>query len=261
MIVYEEGHRKVSGLSLGAKQVVRDMTKSKFAPRNIMATIAEQFPNDNPNIRHIYNCRNDFRMEMSEGKGVVQQFLHLAREIIYIYWVMSDGLDVLRHAFMVHPITFNILHRELGLCAALREVFPGTLYLLNRWHINKDVEARVTKMFKNKKISANFKNGKWKRIMDASIEAEYDHALAIMKARWESFPAVIQYVEGTWLCHKIKFVTYWTNQILHFGNTTNCRVESQHSAVKTWFESSTGSLDTVWARVHCHSGKVFLLVR
>ncbi|XP_021762654.1 uncharacterized protein LOC110727401 [Chenopodium quinoa] len=79
MIVYQEGHRKISGLSPGAKKVVRDMTKSKVAPRNIMATIVEQFPDDHPNIRHMYNCRNDLRTEMSEGRGVVQQFLHLAR--------------------------------------------------------------------------------------------------------------------------------------------------------------------------------------
>ncbi|XP_021751375.1 uncharacterized protein LOC110717044 [Chenopodium quinoa] len=84
MIAYPEGHRKISGLSPNANQVVRDMTKSKVAPRNIMATIAEQFPDDHPNIRHIYNCRNDFRAEMSDRRGVVQQFLHLARQSQYL---------------------------------------------------------------------------------------------------------------------------------------------------------------------------------
>ncbi|XP_021732965.1 protein FAR1-RELATED SEQUENCE 5-like [Chenopodium quinoa] len=208
------------------------MTKSKVAPRNIMATIAEQFSDDHPNIRHIYNCRNDLRSEMFDGRGVVQQFLHLARQSQYLYWVMSDDDGVLQHAFMVHPVTVEIFRtypyvigmdstyktnrygmpffeivgvtptnqnflvayvfmrnecttsyrwvlqrlrvlmgynkessvlltdRELGLCAALREVFPGTPHLLCRWHINKDVEARVSAMFKNKKIGATFKNGK-----------------------------------------------------------------------------------------------------
>ncbi|XP_021734963.1 protein FAR1-RELATED SEQUENCE 5-like [Chenopodium quinoa] len=176
-----------------------------------MSTIPEQFPDDHPNIRHIYNCHNDFRMEMFEGRGVVQQFLHLPRESKYIYWVMTDDLDVLQHAFMVHLITVNILRtyphvicmdstyktnrygmsffeivgvtptnqnflvgyvfmrgectdsyrwvlqrlreligfdkepsvflsdRELGLCAALREVLPRTSHLLYRWHINKNM--------------------------------------------------------------------------------------------------------------------------
>ncbi|XP_021717297.1 protein FAR1-RELATED SEQUENCE 5-like [Chenopodium quinoa] len=85
------------------------MTKSKVASRNIMTTIVEQFPDDHPNIRHIDNCRNDLRKEMYEGRGVVQQFLYLARQSRYIYWVMADDLGVMQHAFMVHPITVNIL--------------------------------------------------------------------------------------------------------------------------------------------------------
>ncbi|XP_021770738.1 uncharacterized protein LOC110734920 [Chenopodium quinoa] len=251
MIVYQEGHRKISGLSPDAKKVVCDMTKSKVAPRNIMAIIAEQFPDDHPNIRHIYNCRNDLRSEMSKGRGVVQQFFHLARQSQYIYWVMADELDDLQHAY-----------RELGLCAALREVFPGTSHLLCSWHINKAVDARVTDMFKNNKIGASFKNGKRKRIMDATTEADYNVAVDTMKARWASYPAVITYVERTWLCHKIKFVTFWMNQVLHFGSTSSCRVESQHSTVvKTWFESSTSSLDTVWAREHCHIGNQIIAIR
>ncbi|XP_021774364.1 protein FAR1-RELATED SEQUENCE 5-like [Chenopodium quinoa] len=279
MIAYLEGHRKISGLSPNAKQVVRDMMKSNVAPRNIMATIAEQFPADHPNIRHIYNCRNDFREEMSDRRGVVQQFLHLARQSQYVYWVMSDDEGVLQHAFMAHPVMVDILRtypyvigmdstyktnrygmpffeivsvtptnqnfliayvfmrnestasyrwvlqrlrdvigydkepsvfltdRELGLCAALREVFPGTSHLLCRWHINKDVEARVTAMFKSKKIGASFKNGKWKRIMDAATEEDYEAAIENMKDKWAS------------------------------------------------------SLDTVWARVHSHIGNQIIAIR
>ncbi|XP_021753761.1 protein FAR1-RELATED SEQUENCE 5-like [Chenopodium quinoa] len=250
MIAYPEGHRKISGLSPEAKQVVRNMTKSKVAPRNIMATIAEQFPQDHPNIRHIYNCRNDFRTEMSDGRGVVQQFLHLARQSQYVYWVLSDDNGVLQHAFMAHLVMIDILRtypyeigmdstyktnrygmpfleirlrdligfdkelsvfltdREMSLVAALREVFPGTSHLLCRWHINKDVEARVTDIFKSKKVGATFKNGRWKRVMDAATEEDYEAAVEMMKLKWASYPKVIEYVERTWLCHKTKFVTF-----------------------------------------------------
>jgi len=41
-----------------------------------------------------------------------------------------------------------------------------------------------------------------------------------------------EYVEDTWSVHKEKFVLNWTNKVLHFGNTTNCMVESAHSAMK-----------------------------
>ncbi|XP_021727080.1 uncharacterized protein LOC110694170 isoform X6 [Chenopodium quinoa] len=133
----------------------------------------------------------------------------------------------------------NLPDRDLGLCAALREVFQGTSHLLCLCHINRDVEAKVTKMFGNKTVGVRFRAGRWFKIVNATTQAEYDRALTAMQVRWGKYPEVIQYVQRTWLCHKEKFVKFWTNQVLHFGNTTNCRVESQHSAVKTWFESST----------------------
>ncbi|XP_021762361.1 uncharacterized protein LOC110727130 [Chenopodium quinoa] len=173
-------------------------------------------------------------------------------------WVLLRLRDLI--GYDKKPSVF-LIDRELGLCVALREVFPGTSHLLCRWHINKDVEARVTVMFKNKKIGAALKNGKWKRIMDAATEEDYDAAVDIMKDRWASYPTVIQYAENPWLCQKTKFVTFWTNQVLRYGNTSTCRVESQHSAVKMWFDSSTGSLDTVWAQVHCHIGNQIIAIR
>ncbi|XP_021727073.1 uncharacterized protein LOC110694170 isoform X5 [Chenopodium quinoa] len=159
----------------------------------------------------------------------------------------------------------NLPDRDLGLCAALREVFQGTSHLLCLCHINRDVEAKVTKMFGNKTVGVRFRAGRWFKIVNATTQAEYDRALTAMQVRWGKYPEVIQYVQRTWLCHKEKFVKFWTNQVLHFGNTTNCRVESQHSAVKTWFESSTESLasalDTVWARVHCHISNHIIQIR
>ncbi|XP_021756142.1 uncharacterized protein LOC110721312 [Chenopodium quinoa] len=270
-IVYPEGHRQISGLSPGAKQVVRNLMRSKVASRNIMSTIIEQFPEDHPNIMHIYNSRSDIRMDDSEGRGVVQQLLHLARESHYLYWVMADDIGVLQHAFMVHPITCNLLHtypyvigmdstyktniydmpffeivgrlrdligyqrepsvfltdRELGLCASLKAEFPHLTHLLCRWHINKDVEAYVTGLFKDKTVGAKFKNGRWKRVMDAASEPEYELALQRLKTSWVDIR----------------------------------KVESQHSAVKSWIESSTGSLDTVWARVHCQIGNQIVGIR
>ncbi|XP_021743411.1 uncharacterized protein LOC110709498 [Chenopodium quinoa] len=259
-IVYPEGHRQISGLSPGAKQVVRNLTRSKVAPRNIMATIIEQFTEDHPNIRHIYNCTSDIRMEDSEGKGVVQQFLHLARESHYIYWVMTDDIGVLHHAFMVHPITCNLL-RTYPYVIALKAEFPHTAHLLCRWHINKDVEAYVTGLFKERTVGAKFKNGRWKRVMDAAFEPEYELALQRLKTSWGRYPKVVDYVESTWLSQKEKFVTCWTNKVMHYGNVSTCRVESQHSAVKSWMESSTGFLDTVWARVHCQIGNQIVGIR
>ncbi|CAI9106979.1 OLC1v1006234C1 [Oldenlandia corymbosa var. corymbosa] len=54
----------------------------------------------------------------------------------------------------------------------------------------------------------------------------------------------------TWLVVDYKFVKAWTNVVFHMGNTTTGRVESAHKQLKTWLETSTASLDTLWAKVH-----------
>ncbi|XP_065859104.1 uncharacterized protein [Euphorbia lathyris] len=71
-----------------------------------------------------------------------------------------------------------------------------------------------------------------------------------MKNTTTNWPRVIEYVETTWLVHKEKFCRAWTNKVLHLGNTTTCRVESSHAQLKQWLNSSTGALNTVWAKVH-----------
>ncbi|XP_021775615.1 uncharacterized protein LOC110739478 [Chenopodium quinoa] len=119
-------------------------------------------------------------------------------------WVLQRLRDLI--GIDKEPSVF-LSDRELGLVAALREVFLGTSHLLCRWHINKDVEARVTDMFKSKKVGAAFKNGRWKRVMDAATEEDYEAAVEMMKLKWAS------------------------------------------------------SLDTVWARVHCHIGNQIIAIR
>ncbi|XP_065864423.1 uncharacterized protein [Euphorbia lathyris] len=71
-----------------------------------------------------------------------------------------------------------------------------------------------------------------------------------MQDSMSRYQTLISYVEETWLVHKGKFVVAWTKNFLHFGNTTTCRVESEHASLKQWLNTSTGSLDTVWKKVH-----------
>ncbi|XP_021738223.1 protein FAR1-RELATED SEQUENCE 5-like [Chenopodium quinoa] len=226
------------------------MTQAQVPPRHIMRTLVEKFPGDYPNIRHVYNCRSNIRMEQFKGREVVHQVLHLARQSKYLTWVMTDTNNVLQHAFMAHQIMTNLLcpypyvigmdstyktnqydmpffeiigvtptnhnflvayafmrleseesyrwvlqclrllighhreplvlltYRELGLCAALKSVFPNTRHMLCVWHINKDVEAKVTSMFEKKKeIGAKLKNGRFKHVINATSEEAYKREL------------------------------------------------------------------------------------
>ncbi|KAH1264842.1 hypothetical protein GmHk_01G000675 [Glycine max] len=46
--------------------------------------------------------------------------------------------------------------------------------------------------------------------------------------------------------HKEKFVSAWTNKVVHLGNTTTNRVESAHSSLKRLLQNSIGDLCSVW---------------
>lgn len=163
-------------------------------------------------------------------------------------WVLS----MLRSLIISDSYPYVIVtDRELGLIRPIRDVFPESRHLLCTWHINRDVEARVTVLTKNKQHGASFLNGVWLRVAKAPTVAAYETALEDMRTSWSSHPSVIAYVENTWLNpHKEKFVRAWTNHVIHFKNTTTCRVESAHSGLKRWLQTSTGALDTVFKRVH-----------
>ncbi|KAH1205963.1 hypothetical protein GmHk_16G046539 [Glycine max] len=55
------------------------------------------------------------------------------------------------------------------------------------------------------------------------------------------------YVNNTWIIpHKEKFITAWTNKVMHLGNTTINRVELAHWALKRVLQNSVGDLYSVW---------------
>ncbi|KAH1203363.1 hypothetical protein GmHk_17G049628 [Glycine max] len=63
------------------------------------------------------------------------------------------------------------------------------------------------------------------------------------------WPMFIDYVNKTWIIpHKEKFITAWTNKVMHLGNTTTnrCKVESGHWALKRVLHNSLGDLCSVW---------------
>ncbi|XP_021750209.1 protein FAR1-RELATED SEQUENCE 5-like [Chenopodium quinoa] len=110
LIVYEEGNRQMSKLSPGAKQLVRDLTDAKVKPQNILAAVRNQFPDDHPNRRHIYNFRDRLRLEDADGRAAVTYFLELSIESQYTHWSLVDpDTNVLTHVFMAHPTSLALL--------------------------------------------------------------------------------------------------------------------------------------------------------
>ncbi|KAL2903356.1 Major facilitator superfamily domain-containing protein 6-B, partial [Bienertia sinuspersici] len=95
LLVYNEGHRQVSGLGPEAKKLVRDMTEARAKSGPILVAVKEQFPNLNPNKRHIYNCKAKLREQKAEG----QQNWQFARRSILN--------EIVSHPFIYRVVYFD----------------------------------------------------------------------------------------------------------------------------------------------------------
>ncbi|KAL2897234.1 Protein FAR1-RELATED SEQUENCE 5 [Bienertia sinuspersici] len=140
-------------------------------------------------------------------------------------WVLECFRNILGESVQLSAI---VTDRDLGLTKALAQKLYGA---------------------STSKKGENFKNGMWRLVINAATQDEFDHAWTSLVDSYSWFPAAVSYVRDTWIVHKEKFVRAWTNKVLHFGNTTNCRVESAHASLKEWIWSSTSSLDTIFTRI------------
>ncbi|KAH1189831.1 PKS-NRPS hybrid synthetase [Glycine max] len=235
-------------------------------------------------IKQIYNARSAFRSSIRGSDLEMQHLMKLLERDQYIYWHRIKDEDVVRDIFWCHPdsvklvnacnlvflidstyktnryrlplldfvgmtpagMTFSagfayvegervnnlvwalqrfrglflnrdalpgviVIDRDQALMNAVKDVFPECTNLLCIFHINKNVKAKSC-------------------------------------APW---PIFVDYVKETWIIpHKEKFVSTWTNKVMHLGNTTTNRVESVHSSLKRLLQNNIGDLCSVWDAVN-----------
>ncbi|CAI0425808.1 unnamed protein product [Linum tenue] len=98
------------------------------------------------------------------------------------------------------------------------------------------------------------------------MEATTPHA---MIEEWEYFKngfwgrnsKLIEYLDRECLEHKEKWACAYTNNIFHIGNTSTNRVESAHSTLKAWLNTSTGGVDTLFLSWHDSIGGQVIEIR
>ncbi|KAG5529448.1 hypothetical protein RHGRI_029991 [Rhododendron griersonianum] len=80
---------------------------------------------------------------------------------------------------------------------------------------------------------------------------EFNQALCTMKREFVLYPDAIKYVETSWLGpYRQKFVSAWTNNVMHFGNLTSNRVESEHAKLKSHISNCQANFSAAWAKMH-----------
>ncbi|KAH1243377.1 hypothetical protein GmHk_07G020468 [Glycine max] len=129
---------------------------------------------------------------------------------------------------------------------AVKTVFPECTNLLCTFHINKNVKGKCKSLIGQRNAWEYVMNA-WGTIIDCPSEQQFDEYLKRFEMVCSPWPMFVDYVKDTWkIPHKDKFVTTWTNKVMHLGNTTTNMVESAHWALKRVLQNSLGDLCSVW---------------
>ena len=73
----------------------------------------------------------------------------------------------------------------------------------------------------------------------------------MLKYKEKKHQDLLEYIIDTWFSrYNTRFVCAWTNLVMHFGNVTTNRVESQHAALKKYLGSSQGDLVNNFKMTH-----------
>ncbi|KAK9098888.1 hypothetical protein Syun_025933 [Stephania yunnanensis] len=195
--------------------------------------------------------RNMYRMPLLEIVGITSTHLTFSVGFAFLssesheYYVWT--LEKLRSILDGWPKPdVLVTDRDLALISAIEEVFPASSHLLCSWHINKVVLSKTKKMFGEDDGFARFM-GSWTSVMYANSEALFEVRVNDLRCEFGHVKGLTEYLDNTWLKnYKEKFVSAWTNRLMHFGETTTQRVESAHSTLKVHLGNSKANFETLW---------------
>ncbi|KAI5430046.1 hypothetical protein KIW84_034574 [Lathyrus oleraceus] len=314
-----EGHSFIGRLTTDEKQHVADLAKRHVAPRNILLSLQDKFPENVTRITQVYKHKSVIEKEIRGPRSEIQHLFKLIEDAGYVYWSRKkDDSEVVREIFWAHPDSVKLLNifpivlvmdstyktnkyrqplfeivgmtsteltfavgfaymeseqtenfcwvleklkelfvkkdmcpqviltdRDLALMKAIEVVFPNSINLLCRFHINKNVGAKCKQHVVNdlqKTIDTL-----WMEVVWASDEVEYGQRLHQLEQACVDYSGFINYVKDTWLTpHRHRFVGAWINRVLHLGNTTTNRVESAHWKLKQMLGNSIGDMVKCW---------------
>ncbi|KAI7948614.1 hypothetical protein MJO29_010279 [Puccinia striiformis f. sp. tritici] len=118
-----------------------------------------------------------------------------------------------------------ITDRDAALRKALHVVFPDSQANLCTWHLNKNIASNFT----------------YSKTVDIYLDR-----LSELESFLATRPAVLDYLKSSILPVKELFVVAWACQYAHLRNLNTSRVESGHVYLKTFINSSTGDLLSVF---------------
>ncbi|KAL5158564.1 Protein FAR1-RELATED SEQUENCE 5 [Glycine soja] len=274
------GHPYAGRLTDDEKNIIADMTKSNVKPRNILLTLKEHNANSCTTIKQIYNARSAYRSSIRGDDTEMQHLMRLLEHSTYktnryrlplldfvgvtptgmtfsagfaylegervnnLVWALERFQGLFLRNDRLHVVI--VTDRDLALMNAVKVVFPECTNLLCRFHIDKNVKAKCKSLI-GQKNAWDYIMDSWGNLVDCPSEQEFPELLQRFQVACSPWPMFVDYVCETWIVrHKGKFITAWTNKVMHLGNTTTNRVESAHWSLKRVLQNSVGNICGVW---------------
>ena len=116
-----------------------------------------------------------------------------------------------------------VTDRDLALMNSVKTVFMECTNLLCKFHIDKNMKAKCKSLIGEKNVW-DYVMDNWGTLVDCPSEHQFHESLQKFQVACSPWPMFIDYVNDTWIIpHKEKFITAWTNKVMHLGNTTTNR--------------------------------------
>ncbi|XP_058746429.1 uncharacterized protein LOC131619338 [Vicia villosa] len=229
-------------------------------PKNILATLKREEPDNVSNIRQVYNIWYHNNKAVRGDRNEMQQLLKLLDDNKYVsrYRTCDDEVTV-REIFWTHPDLIKLFNTFPTM------LFLDSTYKTNKYRLSLFEVVGVTSTEKTYDVGFAFlecekeDNFRWalevrrsllKEQVEKSKAVVTDSDPMLMDAVTK-YPGLLKYVESTILDKvKEKFVCVWTDNVRHLGNTTTNRVESTHASLKNWLANNTGDLCRDWDTVN-----------
>jgi hypothetical protein len=164
-------------------------------------------------------------------------------------WALETCLSLLKSKEAGPKVV--VTDRDKSLMNAVEIALPNSTALLCRYHISKNVRAKFKTLCtaKDHKMEQllDTLTFQWESVVESTSKESYIDAVVEFRRVFEKFPKFLKYVEETVLDPvKEKIVRAWTDLVMHIGNTTTNRVESQHGVLKSYLLDSKGDLVRCW---------------
>ncbi|KAC9183977.1 hypothetical protein E3N88_46217 [Mikania micrantha] len=103
------GHPYAMRLNENETRLVEQLSNQNMLPRDILAAVKDQNPENVSNLRNIYNARRKLRIGQNTGETPIQVLFSTLQRNNFIYQTQDDAsTDVVEQIFFIHQTSYNI---------------------------------------------------------------------------------------------------------------------------------------------------------